>query len=87
MATPFASAAKNAMTFEHAMSRVKALTQSAHIREGQAALVEREMKALTAQAKQLGATTMFTSTQAAGADLAQTADIVSDNFWRMLCLR
>lgn len=113
VAQPFRTAVDNAMTFEHAMSRVKALTQSANIRAGRTEQVEREMAALEAQARELGATTQFTMTQAAqamgylgmagwkppqilgtmpgmldlaaaaGADLAQTADIVSDNMTAM----
>lgn len=113
IAAPFKSAADTAIEFEHAMSRVKALTQSQNIREGRTAQVESEMKLLTQQARDLGAATMFTSTQAAqamgylgmagwktqqiygtmpgmldlaaaaGADLAQTADIVSDNMTAM----
>lgn len=113
IAAPFKSAVDNAMTFEHAMSRVKALTQSQNIREGKLSTVDSEMKLLTQQARDLGATTMFTATQAAeamgylgmagwkteqiygtmpgmlslaaaaGADLAQTADIVSDNMTAM----
>ena len=113
IAQPFKSAVDNAMTFEHAMSRVKALTQSQNIREGKMDVVDADMKLLTQQARDLGATTMFTATQAteamgylgmagwktqqiygtmpgmldlaaaAGADLAQTADIVSDNMTAM----
>lgn len=113
IAAPFKSAVDNAMTFEHAMSRVKALTQSQNIREGNTAQVEADMQLLTQQARDLGASTMFTATQAAeamgylgmagwktqqiygtmpgmlslaaaaGADLAQTADIVSDNMTAM----
>ena len=113
MAAPFKAAVDTAIDFEHAMSRVKALTQSQNIREGRTEQVNAEMKLLTQQARDLGATTMFTSTQAAqamgylgmagwktqqiyatmpgmldlaaaaGADLAQTADIVSDNMTAM----
>lgn len=113
IASPFTAAIDTAMDFEHAMSRVKALTQSQNIREGRTDVVQREMEMLTQQARDLGATTMFTSTQAAqamgylgmagwkaqqiygtmpgmldlaaaaGADLAQTADIVSDNMTAM----
>lgn len=113
IASPFKASAEVAIDFEHAMSRVKALTQSQNIREGRLDQVDAEMKKLTQQARDLGATTMFTSTQAAqamgylgmagwktqqiyatmpgmldlaaaaGADLAQTADIVSDNMTAM----
>lgn len=113
IASPFTAAAETAIDFEHSMSRVKALTQSQNIREGNMAQVKADMDLLTAQARELGATTMFTSKQAAdamgylgmagwktqqiygtmpgmlnlaaaaGADLAQTADIVSDNMTAM----
>ena len=113
IAAPFQSAAETAIDFEHSMSRVKALTQSQNIREGNMAQVKADMELLTAQARELGATTMFTAKQAAdamgylgmagwktqqiygtmpgmlnlaaaaGADLAQTADIVSDNMTAM----
>ena len=64
---PFKAAVDNAETFEHAMSRVKALTQSTNIREGNFDAVRREMKELEAQARELGATTQFTMTEAAQA--------------------
>lgn len=64
---PFKAAVDNAETFEHAMSRVKSLTQSTNIREGRTDRVEKEMAELEAQARQLGATTQFTMTQAAQA--------------------
>jgi len=113
VAAPIQKSVETAMTFEHAMSRVKALTQSQNIREGKTDVVEKEFAALEKQALDLGATTKFTAIQAAeamsflglagwktnqilgtmpgmldlaaaaGADLAQTADIVSDNMTAM----
>ena len=113
VASPFVEATKTAMTFEHAMSRVKALTQSQLIREGQTELVAQNMEKLEKQALDLGLATKFTAVEAAqamgflgmagwkteqiygtmpgmldlaaaaGADLAQTADIVSDNMTAM----
>ena len=65
--SPFTEATKNAMDFEYAMSQVKALTQMRNIRAGDLAKVEEEMAALTAQAKELGATTEFTQTEVANA--------------------
>ncbi len=65
--SPFAGAIENAMTFEHAMSRVKALTQSGLIRQGDFDAVNANMQKLEAQARELGATTQFTMTQAADA--------------------
>ncbi|MBR1645187.1 MAG: phage tail tape measure protein [Selenomonadaceae bacterium] len=67
IAQPFQSAIENAMTFEHAMSRVKALTQTSNIRAGDMETVNREMALLEGQARELGATTQFTMTQAADA--------------------
>ena len=64
---PFAGAIENAMEFEHAMSKVKALTQSGLIRQGDFDSVNANMKKLEDQARQLGATTQFTMTQAAEA--------------------
>ena len=64
---PFKAAVDNAETFEHAMSKVKALTQSQNIKEGNYERVRQEMAELEAQARQLGATTQFTMTQAAEA--------------------
>lgn len=64
---PFAGAIENAMTFEHAMSKVKALTQSGLIREGDLDSVNANMQKLEEQARALGATTQFTMTQAADA--------------------
>ena len=67
IAAPFKAAVDNAMTFEHAMSRVKALTQTQNIREGNLSQVQADMAKLEAQARELGATTQFTMTQAADA--------------------
>lgn len=67
VAAPFQSAVENAMTFEHAMSRVKALTQTQFIREGDMETVRQNMARLENQARELGATTQFTMTQAADA--------------------
>lgn len=64
---PFVGAIENAMTFEHAMSKVKALTQSGLIRQGDFDAVNANMQKLEAQARELGATTQFTMTQAADA--------------------
>lgn len=67
IATPFKSAAENAMEFEYAMSKVKSLTQMRNIRAGNLDAVREEMAALTAQAEELGATTEFTSREVAEA--------------------
>ena len=67
IAQPFVGAIENAMTFEHAMSKVKALTQSGLIRQGDFDAVNANMQKLEAQARELGATTQFTMTQAAEA--------------------
>lgn len=67
IAAPFKSAAENAMDFEYAMSKVKALTQMRNIRAGNLEAVRAEMEALTAQAEELGATTEFTSREVAEA--------------------
>ena len=67
IAQPFVGAIENAMNFEHAMSRVKALTQSGLIRQGDFDAVNANMQKLEAQARELGATTQFTMTQAADA--------------------
>ena len=64
---PFAGAIENAMDFEHSLSKVKALTQSGLIREGKFDEVNANMQKLEAQARELGATTQFTMTQAADA--------------------
>ena len=64
---PFVDATKNAMDFEHAMSRVKALSQMRDIRAGNFDKVSASMERLTNQAKQLGAVTEFTSTEIAQA--------------------
>lgn len=65
IAEPFTAAAKNAMDFEFAMSKVKALTQMRNIRAGDMERVRVEMEALTKQAEQLGAATEFTATEIA----------------------
>ena len=65
--TPFSGAIEKAMDFEHAMSKVKALTQGENIRNGNLEQVRTDMARLTAQAKELGATTQFTMTQSAEA--------------------
>ena len=62
IAEPFKAAVDNAMTFEHAMSRVKALTQTQNIRDGNLAQVQADMAKLEGQARELGATTQFTMT-------------------------
>ncbi|MBQ3435346.1 MAG: phage tail tape measure protein, partial [Selenomonadaceae bacterium] len=67
IAAPFQSAIDNAMTFEHSMSRVKALTQTGNIMAGNLSQVDAEMAKLEGQARHLGATTQFTMTQAADA--------------------
>ena len=64
---PLRSAANQAETFEHAMSRVKSLTQSENIKRGDFARVQEEMTELEAQARHLGATTQFTMLDAAQA--------------------
>lgn len=65
--SPLASAIDNAMEFEYAMSKVRALTQSANIRRGYFGQVNEEMAQLEAQARVLGATTEYTMTQVANA--------------------
>ena len=64
---PFKGAVENAMEFEYAMSKVKALTQMRNIRSGNFEQVRQDMQALETQAKQLGATTEFTQTEIANA--------------------
>ncbi len=63
IASPFKSSLDNAVEFERVMSEVKALTQMDNLRLGKYDVVEREMAALTAQAKELGETTIYTSKQ------------------------
>ena len=65
--SPLTGSIDKAMEFEHAMSRVKALTQGENIRSGNLEQVRSDMALLTAQAQELGATTQFTMTQAADA--------------------
>lgn len=67
VAEPFKSAAENAMTFEKAMSRLKALTQMRNLRAGNMAAVEREMASMTETIERLGATSELTANQIAGA--------------------
>ena len=63
--SPFTAATKVAMNFEREMSKVKALTQMRNIRAGNTAAVESEMSSLKELAERLGATTEFTSAEAA----------------------
>ena len=63
IASPFKSSLDNAVEFERVMSEVKALTQMDNLRLGKYDVVEREMAALTAQAKELGETTIYTAKQ------------------------
>ena len=65
--SPFKAAVENAMDYEFAMSKVKALTQMRNIREGNLQQVTKNMAALDAQAKQLGASTEYTATEIANA--------------------
>ena len=67
VAAPFEAAAENAMNFEHAMSKVKSLTQMRDIRAGNLDKVNASMQALTDTATTLGATTEFTSKEVADA--------------------
>ncbi len=67
IAAPLTGSIDKAMEFEHAMSKVKALTQGENIRSGNLEQVREDMSKLTAQAQELGATTQFTMTQAAEA--------------------
>ena len=61
MAAPFKTAIEKATEFERVMSEVKALTQMDNLKVGNYEAVEREMKALSSQAKELGATTIYTA--------------------------
>ena len=61
IASPFKSAVDKAVEFERVMSEVKALTQMDNIAAGRFDAVEREMSSLTKQAKELGATTIYTA--------------------------
>ncbi len=64
---PFKDAADNAITFEAAMKKVEGLTQMPFHRKGDLATVRKNMKMLSAQAKELGATTEYFSTDIAEA--------------------
>ena len=64
---PFISSVSTAMTYEAELSRSKALTQMDHINEGNVALIRQEMAMLDARYKEIGRTTQFSATQAAGA--------------------
>ena len=63
IAQPFKTATEKAVEFERVMSEVKALTQMDNIKAGRTDVIEKEMSALTAQAKELGATTIYTAQQ------------------------
>ena len=63
IAQPFKTATEKAVEFERVMSEVKALTQMDTIKAGRTDVIEKEMSALTAQAKELGATTIYTAQQ------------------------
>lgn len=74
IASPFTAAIDKAIEFERVMSEVRALTQMDNIKAGKFDVVEREMAALEAQAKELGATTIYQSHEvgAAQAYIART---------------
>lgn len=67
ISAPLTDAIDVAVQFEKQMSKVKALTQMDNIKNGNMDVVREEMAALEAQAKELGATTQYTMTQAAEA--------------------
>ena len=67
ISAPLVDAIDVAVKFEKQMSKVKALTQMDNIKNGNLAVVQKEMADLEAQAKELGATTQYTMTQAAEA--------------------
>lgn len=67
ISAPIVDAIDVAVQFEKQMSKVKALTQMDNIKNGNLAVVQKEMADLEAQAKELGATTQYTMTQAAEA--------------------
>lgn len=67
ISAPLVDAIDVAMQFEKQMSKVKALTQMDNIKNGKLDVVQKEMADLEAQAKELGATTQYTMTQAAEA--------------------
>ena len=62
---PFTDAAQNAMTYEYALTNVKALTQLKDIRAGNFEKVNSEMAAMDKTFRHLGATTEYTSTEVA----------------------
>lgn len=63
LTSPFTSAIDKAIQFEHTMSTLKSISQMDLIKAGDTAQVERNMARLTAQAKELGATTIYTAQQ------------------------
>ena len=63
LTSPFRNAIDAATEFEHTMSTLKSISQMDLISAGNIAQAESNMKRLTAQAKQLGATTIFTAQQ------------------------
>jgi len=60
---PFTSATEKAIAFQHTMSTLKSISQMDLISAGNLAQAEANMKRLTAQAKELGATTIYTAQQ------------------------
>ena len=65
--SPIKSAVDEAVSFEAAMSKIKALTQVKNIRAGDIERVNREMGELQETIMQIGATTEFTNLEVAGA--------------------
>lgn len=61
--SPFTGAIDKAVEFEHTMSTLKSISQMDLIKAGDMEQAEANMARLTAQAKQLGATTIFTAQQ------------------------
>lgn len=61
--SPFTSAIDKAVAFEHTMSTLKSISQMDLIKAGNIEQAETNMRRLELQAKQLGATTIFTAQQ------------------------
>ena len=65
--SPVVTTTERAMNYEAELLRSKALTQMDNIHAGNVAAIEREMAMLDAKYKEIGRTTQFSATQAAGA--------------------
>ena len=65
--SPIKTAVDEAVSFEQAMSKIKALTQVKNIRAGDIAKVNQEMSELQETIMHIGATTEFTNQEVAGA--------------------